>query len=113
MVKATGAIRTLLLLTAVIPLLFLLGAVAGAQSDYPVPSGDPATWGIPGRTEELPPEQQTPPSNMFSAPQPPGNEALSQPSVPAGVAEEKYTGTREFGGMAGTGIDQYGPQQNR
>ncbi len=91
-------------------------ALAEAQNDYPLPQGNPSDWGIPGKPDKLVPEKrQTSAPDTFSAPAPRGNEALKQPSVPAGEAQEKYTGTRDrgFGGIAGTGIDQPGVGQIR
>ena len=91
----------------------LCAAVVAAQEDYPIPRGDPAVWGIPGHTERLPDEGQTSPTSIFSAPQPRGNEALDSPTGPAGEAEEKYTGTWVFNGVAGTGLDRYGVPESR
>jgi len=91
----------------------LCAAAAAAQEDYPVPRGDPALWGIPGRAEKLPEEGRTSPPSIFSAPQPPGNGALNNLAGPAGEAEEKYTGTWVFNGVAGTGLDRYGIPQSR
>jgi hypothetical protein len=101
-------------LALIAQILFMVGQPA-AQEDYPVPQGNPSTWGIPGHPEKLPGEPQSTLPNMFSTPPAPGNEALGQPSAPAGEAEENYTGTRgEFGGIAGTGVDQSGnAQENR
>jgi hypothetical protein len=42
-----------------------------------------------------------------------GNEASNRPNVPAGEAFERYTGTRQFGGIAGTGITDYGVRRGR
>jgi len=99
-----------LLVSAVAVLLGFIAGQAAAQENYPVPKGDPSTWGIPGHAKKLPVEPEAGPPNMFSAPRPWGNESLSRPSGPAGEAEETYTGTRVFGdGIGGTGIDRNGP----
>jgi hypothetical protein len=89
---------------------------AEAQNDYPVPPGNPSTWGIPGKPDTfVPKERQTSAPDEVLAPSQPGNEQLDEPSVPAGDAQEKYTGTRDrgFDGVAGTGIDQSGVEQKR
>jgi hypothetical protein len=110
--KATW-IRNSLLVAAVIALILSTAGVARAQEDYPVPRGNPATWGIPGHRETLPEEAQGSPPSIFSAPRPRGNEALNGLSGPEGQAEEKYTGTRALdNGVAGTGIDRYGVPEN-
>ena len=91
-------------------------ALVEAQNDYPLPPGNPRDWEIPGKPDKfVPEERQTSAPDALSAPSPRENEKLSQPSVPAGEAQEEYTGTRDrgFGGIAGTGIDQSGVGQNR
>ncbi len=103
----------ILFLAFVAQTLFVVGQPA-AQEDYPVPPGNPETWGIPGHVEKLPIKPQPGSPDMFSAPTPAGNEQQNQPSAPAGEADEKYTGTRgDFGGIAGTGIGQTGTPENR
>jgi hypothetical protein len=112
--KAALRLGTLLFLLFVMVTIFA-PTPAEAQNDYPLPQGNPSDWNIPGTPDKLVPEKrQTSTPDMFSAPAPRGNEALNQPSVPAGEAQEKYTGTRDrgFGGVAGTGIDQPGAGQN-
>ncbi len=114
MIKAACR-KGMLILLAV---LLVLSAVsrAPAQEDYPIPPGNPNRWGIPGRTDEFrPPEPRTPqgPQDMFSAPPLPGNEKYEQPYGPEGEDQEKYTGTRVFGGIGGTGIGEFGPHENR
>ncbi len=110
--KAAWMKGALFFLALIVQILCAVGQPA-AQDNYPVPPGNQSTWGIPGHPEKLPEEPQSTPPNMFSAPPLPGNEALTQPSGPAGEAEEKYTGTRgEFGGIAGTGIDRSGNVQD-
>ena len=103
----------LLIAAAVMAQILYIAGVSKAQENYPVPGGDPAAWGIPGHEERLPEEAQTSPSSIFSAPQSWGNEGLNSPSVPAGEADEKYTGTWVFNGTAGTGIDRYGIPESR
>ncbi len=111
--KAVWKKGALLSLVLIAQMLLVAGHLA-AQEDAPIPPGNPDTWGIPGHAVKLPVEPQTTAPNIFSAPSAPGNEALNQPSGPAGEAEEKYTGTRAgFGGIAGTGIGQYGIPKNR
>jgi len=110
--KATRTIKTLLAAALIAQILYVVG-VATAQEDYPVPQGSPATWGIPGHTERLPQEAQTSPLSVFSSPESRGNEGLNSLSVPAGEANEKYTGTWPFFGVAGTGIDRYGIPESR
>ncbi len=98
----------------VVMVVILAPAPAAAQNDYPLPPGNPDKWGIPGKPDTFAPKaRQTSAPDQFSAPAPPGNEELNEPSVPAGEAEEKYTGTgdRGFGGIAGTGIDQPGVEE--
>ncbi|HUJ68840.1 MAG TPA: hypothetical protein VLW86_04920 [Syntrophorhabdales bacterium] len=112
MMKATWIISTLFVVSIIAQMLYAAG-VAAAQEDYPVPRGNPATWGIPGHTKRLPEEAETSPPSIFSAPRPRGNEALNNVAGPAGEAEEKYTGTWVFGGVAGTGLDQYGTPESR
>jgi hypothetical protein len=109
--KATWSISTLFM--AVLVAQMLCAAISAAQEDYPIPRGDPALWGIPGHAERLPEEAQTSDPSIFSAPQPRGNEAQSSLAGPAGEAEEKYTGTWVFNGVAGTGLDRYGIPQSR
>ncbi len=116
--KTRGVMTGFALLFLLFVALIIFGpALAEAQNDYPLPSGNPRDWGVPGKPEKLVPEeqQQTSAPDAFSAPSLPGNEELNQPSVPAGEAQEKYIGTRGrgFGGIAGTGIDQSGVEQNR
>ncbi|OPY69761.1 MAG: hypothetical protein A4E57_01011 [Syntrophorhabdaceae bacterium PtaU1.Bin034] len=105
------------LFTPVLLLLFILLSANGAvaQEDYPVPRGNPDNWRIPGRSEALPAPQSepSPPGDIFTAPTAPGNEAQNPPGRPAGEAQEKFTGTRQFGGIAGTGITEFGIQRNR
>jgi hypothetical protein len=102
------------LLLLVWALLFASVCPARAQSDYPLPAGNPDTW-TTGRPERVFPENgQTPAqASPLSAPTPRGNEAQERPGAPAGEAEEVYTGKAQFGGIAGTGITQSGPLQNR
>ena len=109
--KAIWRISTLFV--AVLLAQMLCAAAVAAQEDYPVPRGDPALWGIPGHAERLPEEAQTSVPSIFSAPPPPGNEALNNLAGPAGEAEEKYTGTWVFNGVAGTGLDRYGIPESR
>ena len=109
--KAAWMRSTLLALVLIAQILLVAGHSA-AQENYPVPRGNPDTWGIPGHTEKLPVKPQFP-FSMFSAPSPLGNEGQNGPTGPAGEAEEKYTGTKEFGGIAGTGIDKSGIPWNR
>lgn len=89
--------------------LFLFVSVS-AQENYPVPPGDPEDWGVPGRARELPLEQPSPsaPADLLTAPRQQENAARNEPDVPWGDSEEEYTGTKDFGGMAGTGITRYG-----
>jgi hypothetical protein len=105
----------------ILPCLFLCGLIlslfcaAGAQNDdYPPVKGNPDAWAT-GQGRLVVPEQGAPPgpADNFSAPEPRGNEGLNQPNVPAGDAEEKYTGTKPFGGIGGTGITETGPEENR
>ncbi len=107
--KLTIALCCLLAIACIL----LAANMARAEEDYPLPPGNPDTWKIPGQTDTFAPPEPPMPSNTFSAPPPPGNVGLEQPSVPAGQAEEKYTGTRDFGPIGGTGIGQFGPDENR
>jgi hypothetical protein len=87
-----------------------------AQDNYPLPAGKPDTWRIPGQSERLtvPQETKTASGEQIEVPPPPGNEAIEGPTGPSGQAEEEYTGTREgLGGTAGTGITQFGTEENR
>ncbi len=115
--RMKGALRL-----GILPFLFFVASIVivaapvEAQDNYPIPPGNPSDWGIPGTPEKLVPEEQkTSAPDAFSAPRPRGNEELNEPLVPAGEAQEEYTGTRDrgFGGIAGTGIDQSGVTQNR
>jgi hypothetical protein len=93
----------------ILPLL-LLGAglvlaplPCAAQDDYPLPQGNPETWGT-GRTERLavpplPGDEGVVGSGDFTAPPPRGNLEQERPGAPAGEAEEVYTGTRPQGGI--------------
>jgi hypothetical protein len=110
--KLTFIMKALCAVALIVQILYSAG-VAKAQEDYPVPQGNPATWGIPGHTERLPEEAQASPPSIFSAPRSWGNEAQNGVSGPAGEAEEKYTGTWAFNGMAGTGIDRNGIPESR
>jgi len=109
--KATSTI--VMLFVAVLVVQMLCAVSVAAQEDYPIPRGDPALWGIPGHAERLPEEAQTSGPSIFSAPRPPGNEALKNLAGPAGEAEEIYTGTWVFNGVAGTGLDRYGIPESR
>jgi hypothetical protein len=99
------------------PLIFVLSCLvlfpcvqAGAQENYPVPPGSPEDWGVPGRAQELPLERHSSsaPADLTTAPRQQENAAKNEPDVPWGDPEEEYTGTKDFGGMAGTGINRYG-----
>jgi hypothetical protein len=85
-----------------------------SPDNYPLPPGPSEDWRIPGRPEPLIPSPAPPPGpeTMANAPGQ-GNEASNRPNVPAGEAFERYTGTRQFGGIAGTGITDYGVRRGR
>lgn len=102
----------MLVVGALIAQLLWTAGPAVAQEDAPIPPGDPATWGIPGHVVKLP-VKPAPPSTIFSAPSPQGNEALNRSTGPAGEAEEKYTGGPVLGGVAGSGIDRFGIPEDR
>jgi len=101
----------------IIPCLFLAVLVltilctARAQNDYPPAQGGPDAWETGHGRLELPaPAKPSGPPDIFTEPRPQGNADLNEPNVPAGEAEEKYTGPAEFGGIAGTGITPSGPE---
>lgn len=104
-----------------IPCLFLCVLIlsflctALAQNDYPPVQGKPDAREMGQGRLAVPAEQAGPQgtADIFTAPQPPGNEGLNRPDVPAGDAEEKYTGTEPFSGIAGTGITETGPEDSR
>ncbi|MGD0232767.1 MAG: hypothetical protein ABSC19_20855 [Syntrophorhabdales bacterium] len=113
---ATTRLSVPLVLVLLFTALFLFCAgPLKAQDDYPYPAGNPDTWGT-GRPERLAPE--TPGSPMSqegytATERPTGNQAQERPDAPAGEAQEVYTGTRQFGGIAGTGMNQSGQVQGR
>lgn len=82
--------------------------------NYPLPPGPPEDWRVPGRPEPLLPSP-APPSDLQTMAAPPGerSQAPNRPNAPAGEAYDRYTGTRQFGGIAGTGITDYGIQRSR
>ncbi len=85
-----------------------------STDNYPLPPGLPEDWRIPGRPEPLVPSPP-PPDDLETRANAPGqgNQASNRPNMPAGDAFERYTGTRQFGGIAGTGITEYGTRTNR
>lgn len=89
--------------------------IVTAQENYPVPPGDPEKWGFPGRSETIQPEQPSYGQSRQSsiAPAPQGDEDANRPNTPSGEAQEKYTGTRQFGNIAGTGITPFGTENRR
>ncbi len=85
-----------------------------SPDNYPLPPGPPEDWRVPGRPEPLVPSP-APPDDLKARANTPGqgNQASNRPGVPAGEAYERYTGTRQFGGIAGTGITDYGSRPSR
>lgn len=89
----------------------LFSGIAAAQENYPVPQGNPEDWGVPGRVHTLSEESSPPESgDLLSAPGQRVNADRNRPDVPWGEAQEGYTGTKPFGGKAGTGITDYGTE---
>jgi hypothetical protein len=85
-----------------------------SPDNYPLPPGPPEGWRVPGRREPLIPAPPPPsgPESMANAPGQ-GNPQWNRPTAPVGEPFERYTGTRQFGGIAGTGITDYGTRPNR
>ncbi len=85
-----------------------------SPDNYPLPPGPPEDWRIPGRPEPLVPTPP-PPDDLETLANAPGqgNKASNRPNMPAGEAYERYTGTRQFGGIAGTGITDSGTLTSR
>ncbi len=93
-------------LAALVPASFLY---CQSPDNYPLPPGPPEHWRVPGAPEPLVPAP-APPNDLETRANAPGegNRGSNRPNVPAGEAYDRYTGTREFGGIAGTGITDFG-----
>jgi len=95
-------------------MLSLLHTAEAQRNDYPPVQGNGEASATGERRLSVPGQAEAPgPADILTAPRPSGNERLSQPGVPSGDAEEKYTGTKPFGGIGGTGITPTGPEQYR
>ena len=103
-----------LLCLFVLALALLFFAKAGqAQEDYPIPAGNPDRWMSSGRPEmSLPVQPPAPEQKELSAGLPQQGHGATSPELSWGDAQEEYTGTQPFGGIAGTGITRFGPESN-
>jgi hypothetical protein len=90
--------------------IFLLPAVTAAQDNYPIPSGNPEDWTKPGRTYDIAPPQLSygGSADPFVSRRHRENEARNDPNAPWSESREEYTGTNQFGSIAGTGITAFG-----
>lgn len=88
--------------------LLFLPEMTEAQDNYPVPPGNPEDW--TGRVLSIPSKEPSygGSADPFVSQRHRENRARTDPNVPWGEAREEYTGTNQFGTIAGTGITPFG-----
>ncbi len=91
----------------------LFASTLKAQDNYPLPAGEPDTWKTPGEEEKLVVEPAPRTASPDTLPSQQDYREQNMATRPGGEPEEEYTGTKDFGGIGGTGITEFGTERRR